>query len=579
MTGSIGLLGMANWGGIMGSATTVLRVADIDAPLAQAWDELPAGRGIQADHYDSYAWLAAWCSIADAATVASVRIPAVLDGDRPLALLPLVARSRRRWASSWQGASRLRHRPVLGTEQPEREPLGLLADEVARTGVRELTLRLPARDPATAAMATALRQAGFHVHQRQWSGEYLALVEGGWAGFSQRFAGCQRSARKLARRLRPLWEVTLDEYGPGTGVPVADGYAIYTDLYSRSWKPPLSDRWERYELELLRRTEALGWARVYVLRVAGVPAAAQLWCRLGDVAISIGTVYDRRMAAISPGTMSEWPVQERLFTSSPPRLVDYLPGAANQLKERLGPDRPPLVRLEAARRTLVAGTAFPLRREFRALHPAATPARTLGRRVAARLRPPTRRERPRVRRLEIQPGPPTLPVATLELDTPVRRFLAVAGGHASPEAMARRWAKGDSWWRVGDGPEAFVRLGAGGRAGRRPLREAVLLDTGALTVEALVDALAAEVKAAVFADLPADARSAGAVPGRPADLYRPVLPWPRRSPRNPEERQPVLAVAALAGRARPGGRPTFLDDDPGLVVQAPASRRRKPRTG
>jgi hypothetical protein len=208
--------------------------------------------------------------------------------------------------------------------------------------------------------------------------------------------------------------------------------------------------------------------------------------------------------------------EERLFASSPPRLVDYLPGAANQLKERLGPDRPPLVRLEAARCTLVAGTAFPLRREFRAFHPAATPARTLGRRVAARLRPPTRRERPRVRRLEIQPGPPTLPVATLELDTPVRRFLAVAGGHASPEAMARRWAKGDSWWWVGDGPEAFVRLGAGGRAGRRPLREAVLLDTGALTVEALVDALAAEVKAAVFADLPADARSAGAVPGRPA---------------------------------------------------------------
>jgi hypothetical protein len=35
----------------------------------------------------------------------------------------------------------------------------------------------------------------------------------------------------------------------------------------------------------------------------------------------------------------------------------------------------------------------------------------------------------------------------------------------------------------------------------------------------------------------------------------------------------------LAGRTRPGGRPTFLDDDPGLVVQAPAGRRRKPRTG
>jgi hypothetical protein len=120
MTGSIGLLGTANWRGIMGSATTVLRVADIDAPLAQAWDELPAGRGIRADHDDSYAWLAAWCSIADAATVASVRIPAVLDGDRPLALLPLSAtRPGQRpafvpWAEAVFEAGGCPRRPLLG---------------------------------------------------------------------------------------------------------------------------------------------------------------------------------------------------------------------------------------------------------------------------------------------------------------------------------------------------------------------------------------------------------------------------------------------------------------------------------
>jgi GNAT acetyltransferase-like protein len=74
-----------------------------------------------------------------------------------------------------------------------------------------------------------------------------------------------------------------------------------------------------------------------VLRVAGVPAAAQLWLRIGDVAISLASVFDRRMAAISPGSMSEWPVQQRLFAESSPRLVDYLPGASNPLRSGWAP--------------------------------------------------------------------------------------------------------------------------------------------------------------------------------------------------------------------------------------------------
>lgn len=511
----------------MGHATGVLRVADIDESLARAWDQLPGRRGLQADHYDSHSWLAAWCSMADAETVASVRIPVVLDGDQPLALLPLVARSRHRWATSWPGANRLRHRPVLSSEQPDEEALGLLVEEVARAGVRELSLRLPARDPATAQMGAALHGSGFHVHihQRQWSVEFLARVEGGWPGFCRRFASCQRSARKLANRLQPLWDVSVEEYGPATGAPVADGYAIYVDLYGRSWRQPPSQGWRRYELELLRRGEALGWARVYVLRVAGVPAAAQLWLRIGDVAISLASVFDGRMAALSPGSMSEWPVQQRLFAESSPRLIDYLPGAGNPLKERLGPDRAPLVQLEAARRTLVSGATFPLRRETRALLRRAA----RGRSIVRRLRLPSRSDRPRVRRRTSRPSPTALPVATLELDRPMRRFLAVAGRHPSPAAMARRWVEGDSWWRVGDRPEAIARLGAAGPEGR-PLREMIIVSVNGHRVEALMDALAAGVEADVFADLPVGPGTAGAAPGRPVEIHQTVLPWPRRAP-------------------------------------------------
>lgn len=515
----------------MGHATGLLRVADIDASLAQAWDQLPGRRGLQADHYDSHSWLAAWCTMADPETVASVRIPVVLDGDQPVALLPLVAKSRHRWATSWPGANRVRHRPVLGSEEPDEEALGLLVEEVAHAGVRELSLRLPARDPATGQLGAALNESGFHVHihQQQRPVEFLARVEGGWPGFCRRFASCQRSARKLANRLQPLWDVSVEEYGSATGAPVTDGYAIYVDLYGRSWRQPQSQGWYRYELELLRRGEALGWARVYVLRVAGVPAAAQLWLRVGDVAISLATVYDGRLAAISPGSMSEWPVQQRLFAESSPRLIDYLPGASNPLKERLGPDRAHLVQLEAARRTLVSGVTFPLRRETRALLRRAARGRTIGRSMVRRLRLPDRAGRSRVRRLSSRLGPAVLPVAALELDGPMRRFLAVAGRHPSPEAMARRWVEGDSWWRVGDRPEAIARVGAAAGPEGRPLREVIMVSADADRIEALMDALAAGVGATVWADLPVGPGTAGAAPGRPIEIHQTVLPWPRRA--------------------------------------------------
>ena len=287
--------------------------------------------------------------------------------------------------------------------------------------------------------------------------------------------------------------------------------------------------WRRYELELLRRSEALGWARVYVLRVAGVPAAAQLWLRLGDVAVSLATVYDERMAAISPGSMSEWPVQQRLFAESPPRLIDYLPGASNPLKERLGPDRAPLVQFEATRRRLISGVTLTFRHEAHALLRATSRGRTVGRRMVRRLRPKARSDRPRVRRLERRPGAPMVPVAALELDRPMRRFLAVAGRHRSPQAMSRRWAAGDSWWRVGDRPETIARLGADGPEGRC-LREVIVLAVDAPSIETLMDALAAGVGTAVGADVPANPGNAGAVPGSPIEIHHTVLPWPCQTP-------------------------------------------------
>ena len=74
----------------------VLQHGGFDPAVARSWDALPPKRGVQADFYDSHAWLSSWSHAARAVVAAGLRVPAVLDCGRPVALLPLEGRSRRR---------------------------------------------------------------------------------------------------------------------------------------------------------------------------------------------------------------------------------------------------------------------------------------------------------------------------------------------------------------------------------------------------------------------------------------------------------------------------------------------------
>ena len=82
------------------------------------WDSLPAQQATQADFYDTFAWFAAWWMAIESKEKSSFRVPAVLEGNRLLACLPLVASSTRRWESAGH-RMRGRYRPVVGTELPE----------------------------------------------------------------------------------------------------------------------------------------------------------------------------------------------------------------------------------------------------------------------------------------------------------------------------------------------------------------------------------------------------------------------------------------------------------------------------
>jgi hypothetical protein len=508
----------------MGRQTKVLRYGEVDQALGRAWDALPAGRGLQADFEDSWAWLASWGHGVGAGASDRVRIVLAGDDHAPQGLLPLVARTRHHWESAGtRRGFRGRWRPVLGTEEPDPEVLAALVEQAASAGVRELVLhRLPTRDPATTALLAALDQAGFHVHSQEFSNDYLASVEGGWEEYRSRFAGYERSVKRAVKNLRPIAEPRLEEYGRVAEASATDAFGLYAELFGRSWKGPLRPDMRAQELELVRRAERLGWCRLYVLSIAGRPAAAELWFRLGDAASGMSTVYDAQMAAVGPGSIIAWWAQERIFAEpTPPRLIDLLPGH-NAQKDRLAPDRTPLLIVEAARHTLVSGASLPLRRHARVARRAAA-GRLIALARQARARARSSETGTVVREVTLPPAQGSLAVVEVELDGPRRRFLAVAGGHRSPEAMASTWSTQDRWWQVGPQPLALIRV-TPSHPGTLRAREVVLVAAAPHQLQDLLQALAAGLEATLQAALPAS--NGQGQPGQPIPIHQAPLPWP-----------------------------------------------------
>jgi hypothetical protein len=504
----------------MAERTAVLCVAELAEEQHTAWDALSQSRGVYADIYDSSTWFRAWAEVAAKREVGRVRIAAVLESDRPVALLPMLPERFGRWRSA---ATEFRYRsgPVVAGEQPDDAVFGLLAEQLASAGARELLLyRLPLRDPATGALVTALTEAGYRARLRVVAHDQLMPADAGWEGHERRLHGFARYAERMVGRISSLWDVTMDTYGTSPEWPVETGFAVYTEIQRLSWKGTLSPTVRAHRTAVLRRAERNGWARLYILRVGDVPVAGHVWFRIGDVATWWSTAYDQRLAALSPGTVVQWWAQQRVFADPPPRLVDMLPGP-NPQKDRLTVQRPPLVMVEAVRRGSVAigrGTDE-VRRVASAAKRRARGARS-GRRSAAHQEPVAR-----TRTLRVGPVPDrSRSVSTTTADAVMLRYLTVACGQPNVETMTGRWCPADEWVRVGDAPLALLRLGAVQPDGTRPVREIVRVATDR-PISDVVAIAAAGLDQPLGVTVPAADGDTG---GPPTEEHVPPLPWPTR---------------------------------------------------
>ncbi|MDI2130215.1 GNAT family N-acetyltransferase [Yinghuangia seranimata] len=347
----------------MSAHARFLRAAELDSTFADGWDALAASRGELADCFDTHAW-ASGVLAHNPGTAERARVAAVVDDTtgQPLSVLALEHLGGGRYTTLAEDRPRSR----VTSTQPD---LTQLAEQLAEAGVRDLRLRrLPSRDPATHRLLRALRAAGYRVHARERSHDMLADARDGWEGHRARFRSFHTHCGRVARKIAKHGPHSFDVYTEPERVD--EGFEAYADLFPRSWKGPLPPATRAERHDLVRRAAERGWARLYVLRLDGRPAATYLWFRVGSVALWHSTAYDEEFAALGVGNLAMWRAHEHILTEhadggategdAPPTLVDLLPTTTTQ-KLRLAPEHPPLLDVEAVRGRPLVAAALPVR--------------------------------------------------------------------------------------------------------------------------------------------------------------------------------------------------------------------------
>jgi CelD/BcsL family acetyltransferase involved in cellulose biosynthesis len=185
------------------------------------------------------------------------------------------------------------------------------------------------------------RQAGLAVVRFAHFGNWYEDVRGlAWPDYLARRQGALRET--IRRKLR------RSERQAGTGFTVVagahdleSGIAAFENVYARSWKEP--EPYPSFNAGLMRETAAAGLLRLGILRIAGVPAAAQLWIVEQGTATVLKLAHDEAFQADSPGTVLTALMLRTLLDDEKVAAIDfgrgddsYKQGWASQRRQRIG---------------------------------------------------------------------------------------------------------------------------------------------------------------------------------------------------------------------------------------------------
>ena len=252
----------------------------------------------------------------------SMLLACVIDGDRVLAILPLMT----------QGGEHLRALGHLYTslytlllaEHGRQEILACLTDGLSRLPVDSLRLTPVADDDNRLhQLQQAMESSGYSCFRNFRFYNWVHRLQG--ESFADYMAARPSKVRNtIARKQRKLEREHGYNIRLFTGDDLHQGMADYDAVYNASWKA--RELFGDFVNGLAERLSGQGWLRLAVLYIAGKPAAAQFWFVAHGKASIFKLAYDETWKRYSPGSILIHYLMEHVIDTDQVEEIDFLTG-------------------------------------------------------------------------------------------------------------------------------------------------------------------------------------------------------------------------------------------------------------
>jgi hypothetical protein len=170
----------------------------------------------------------------------------------------------------------------------------------------------------------ALRARGCFVRPYFKFGNWILNVAGQSFAeyFKERPSKVQSTLKRKVKKAQGMKEVEVRIVtDPADVERTMDDYDV---IYVKSWKG--GEAYPRFIREVAHEFARQGWLRLGLVRVAGKPAASQLWFVRNGVANVYKLAYDPQFRELSPGSILTMKLFEHTIDVDKVRVIDYLAG-------------------------------------------------------------------------------------------------------------------------------------------------------------------------------------------------------------------------------------------------------------
>ena len=292
------------WDQLPESANALFEQAATDSLfLSRPWFESLAAAGREEDHV--------------------LVLACVVDGDRVMAILPLMRSAGKTWYALRHGYTPLYS--LLLAEEDQQQVLSCMVQALGRLPVNGLLLEpVAADDRNLASLQKNLETAGYRCEHIFRGYNWICRLQG--KSFKDYMADRPAQLRNtISRKKRKLEREHGFEIRLFTGEEVPGGMSDYYVVYHASWKQNEAKNADLMD-RIVNSFSKAGWSRLAVLYVNEQPVAAQLWFVHHGKASIFRLAYDKNWRQYSTGSILTSFLMEYVIDTDRVGEIDFLTG-------------------------------------------------------------------------------------------------------------------------------------------------------------------------------------------------------------------------------------------------------------